>query len=111
MVLAIEDNPAGYAPDALAIDGYTQDQIDYHAYLLIDAGYAAGRDTGGLRSTGPQAVVTRLTWEGHEFAEAARDDSRWRQAMGVVKDKGGSITIDLLKQLLSSLMKSTFGLP
>jgi len=62
-------------------------------------------------SEGPEAIITSLTWAGHEFAEAARDDTRWKNAMGLVKDKGGSVTIGVLTQLLISLMKSTSGLP
>lgn len=58
----------------------------------------------------PQGMITSLTWAGHEFAEAARDDARWKKAMGLVAEKGGSITLDVMKDLLVSLMKSTFGL-
>ena len=34
MVLAIEDHPSGWAPHQLAIDGYSDEQIGYHAYGL-----------------------------------------------------------------------------
>jgi hypothetical protein len=30
--------------------------------------------------------------------------------MGIVKEKGGSITMDVLKELLTSLMRSAIGL-
>ena len=56
-------------------------------------------------------MLVNLTWEGHEFAEAARDETRWEKAMGIVTEKGGAITIDVLKNLLSSLMKAALGLP
>jgi hypothetical protein len=38
--------------------------------------------------------VSRLTWEGHEFLDAARDEKRWKKAMSTVKEKGGTITIE-----------------
>ena len=43
MVLAIEDAPSGYAPE-LKFEGYTDEQVGYHAYLLLDAGLAKGED-------------------------------------------------------------------
>jgi len=109
MVLAIEDAP-GWAPRELTIDGYTCEEIRYHAYLLIDARLAEGFDTTNLGSPAPEAMIRNLTWAGHEFAEAARDESRWKKAMGIVGEKGGSITLDILTQLLGSLMRGAFGL-
>ncbi len=110
MVLTIEDSPDGWAPHPLEIDGYSQAQIGYHAYLLVDAGLAQGQDVTTNDSSGPEAFISSLTWKGHEFADAARDDGRWAKAMGVVQEKGGAITLGVLTQLLVSLMKGAFGL-
>jgi hypothetical protein len=111
MILAIEDHPEGWAPQGLTFDGYTPEQVGYHTYLLIDAGLAKGEDASAMGSTGPEGFITSLTWKGHEFADAARDDTRWKKAMGIVKEKGGSVTLDILTQLLGSLMRGAFGLP
>ena len=110
MVLAIEDAPSGWAPQ-LAFDGYTSAQVGYHAYLLVDGGLAKGVDVSTGSSQGPEALITSLTSAGHDFAEAARDEKRWNKAMRIVVEQGGTITIDLLKQLLVTLMKSALGLP
>jgi hypothetical protein len=110
IVMAIEESHSGFAPD-LSFDGYTQAQIGYHAYLLIDAGYATGSDATTMGSEGPEAMITSLTWAGHEFADVARDASRWNKALGIVKEKTGTITIELLKVLLTALMKAALGLP
>lgn len=110
ILLVIEQSDSGWAPQ-LQIEGYSEAQIGYHAYLLIDAGLAHGQDASTLRSDAPQGLITSLTWEGHEFAEAARDSGRWSRAMGIVAEKGGDVTLDVLKQLLVSLMKASFGLP
>ena len=111
IVLAIEDAPGGWAPRRLEVDGYTRSQISYHAHLLVDAGLAEGRDVTHQQSEGPEALITSLTWSGHEFAEAARDESRWNKALGVVQEKGGAVTMGVLTQLLISLMKGAFGIP
>jgi hypothetical protein len=110
MVLAIEDAPGGHAPHPFRIDGYTDEQIAYHAHLMIQAGLAEGSDMTHMGSWGPEAMLRSLTWAGHEFADAARDESRWRTAMGKVKEKAGTVTIGVLTQLLTNLMKSPLGL-
>jgi hypothetical protein len=110
MVLSIEDAPSGWAPD-LKFDGYSDAQVGYHAYLLIDAGLARGQDASTMGSDAPEGFITSLTWAGHEFADAARDETRWKKAMGVVQEKGGTVTIGVLTQLLIVLMKGALGLP
>ncbi|OGI67077.1 MAG: hypothetical protein A2W18_06655 [Candidatus Muproteobacteria bacterium RBG_16_60_9] len=109
ILLTIEDSPSGWAPD-LKIEGHSDSQVGYHAYLLIDAGLAKGSDASDSGSESPEGMITSLTWAGHEFAEAARDEARWRKAIGLVAEKGGAITLDVMKELLVSLMKATFNL-
>jgi len=111
LVMALEDAPTGYAPDDLNIEGYAPDQVGYHAHLMIDAGLATGNDVTHMGSTSPEAMLTSLTWAGHEFAEAARDETRWKKAMGIVEEKGGSVTLSVLTQLLTALMRNALGLP
>ena len=110
IVLAIEDAPSGFAPD-LSFEGFSPAQLRYHAYLLVDAGLARGTDVTTMGSQGPEVLITSLTWAGHEFAEAARDDTRWKKAMAIVGEKGGAITFEVLKQLLGILMRGWFGIP
>lgn len=111
IALAIEDAPTGYAPDRLNFKGYSAEQVAYHAHLMIQAGLASGHDVTAMGSTSPEAILTSLTWAGHEFAEAARDEARWKKAMGIVHEKGGSVTLSVLTQLLTALMKGALGLP
>ena len=101
IVLAVEDAPGGRAPD-ISIEGYGPDQIGYHAHLLIDAGLARGVDVTNLASPGPEALITSLTFAGHEFAELVRDETRWKKAIAKAMERAGAITLDALKQLLVS---------
>jgi len=111
MILALEEAPSGFAPQDLHVDGYSPEQIGYHAHLMIEEGLAKGTSTTHLRSSSPAAIVRSLTWAGHEFADAARDEARWKKAMGMVKEKTGSVSIAVLTQLLTGLMKGALGLP
>lgn len=110
MVLAAEDAPSGYAPNKLTFDGYDEEVVSYHAYLMIQAGLATGVEVTHQQSPGPEAILTGLTWAGHEFADAARDETRWKKAMGLVKEKGGAVTLDVLKDLLTYLTRLGLGL-
>jgi len=111
ILLAVEASESGWAPgpEEYKIEGYTEEQINYHALLVVDAGFAIGGDLGGM--AGPaQGYISRLTWDEHEFLDVARDDSRWNQAQSIAKAKVGSVTMEVLKEILVELMKKTIGL-
>jgi hypothetical protein len=110
ILLAIEASPSGDAPSDLKIEGYAEQQINYHVYVMIEAGLVEGSDVTTFGSPGPEAIASRLTWAGHEFLDAARDDKRWKHALSMVTDCAGSVTIDVLKQLLVAMMRSSLGL-
>jgi Hypothetical protein (DUF2513) len=110
MALAVEDAPTGYAPDGLEIKGYTDEQIAYHAHLMVQAGLATGVVTTHMGSTSPSAQITALTWDGHEFASMARDDTAWNKVKGIVQEKGGAVSLDIVKALLSQAIKAGLGL-
>jgi hypothetical protein len=93
------------------VEGYTPEQVGYHAYLMVQAGLARGSEITHMGSGSPQGMLRSLTWDGHEFAESARDEKRWRQAMGMIEEKGGSVTLSVVTQLLSALAKNALGLP
>jgi hypothetical protein len=110
LVLAVEDCPTGTVLDELHIDGYSAEQIGYHSYLLVDSGLARGIDVGTVHGTSPNWQILHLTSAGHDFADSARDESTWRKATGIVKEKAGGVTLDVLKQVLVSVIKNTLGL-
>src|SRR5215213_8227136 len=79
------------------IEGHSSEEVSYHIMLLTQAGYVEGEEA-------PDGWHARtLTWQGHEFLEAARDESRWNKAKKILKEKGGAITFDILKQFLLEL--------
>jgi hypothetical protein len=83
ILFAVERDPHGFAPDEIKIEGYTEEEIGYHSLLLIEAGLLEGEETTAMGHRSPNACVTRLTWAGHEFLDAARNDNTWTLAKGV----------------------------
>jgi hypothetical protein len=53
--------------------------------------------------------VLRLTYDGHEFLDAARSDTLWNKAKENVITKTGTLTLEGLKIALSTLIKHALG--
>lgn len=88
---------------------YTEDQIKYHKALLIEAGLADGniRYSSRKNSEIPDKVyIKRLTWEGHEFLNKARNDSTWEKAKKHVINQSLSLSFDALKIALNYVIRN-----
>ena len=93
------------------LSGYTEAQILYHTALLIEAKLVVGsiiEDTNGEIAA---TSTLRLTWTGHEFLDAARNDTIWKKAGEKIKQSGVQVTVSLLEELLKKLLKESLGLP
>ena len=94
----------------LEVFGRAFGEVFEHILLLGDAGLAEVRDLGRSYD-GPSGVaIDRLTMAGHDFLAGARDDQRWNQAMTMIKDKGGAVSVGVLTQILATLLKQSFGI-
>ena len=82
------------------VEGFSENQITYHLELLRQAGF--------LDSPGSQPMLgisfMGLTWAGHDFIDAVRDDDTWSRTRGVAKRAGGW-TFDVLKDIAIGLVK------
>lgn len=87
------------------------------AQLLIDAGLVEGTVSYCLRRgcRAPDAFhVQGLTWAGHDFLDAARNDTVWHTAREKVLKSGVAWTFELLKETLKALARqqlTRIGLP
>jgi hypothetical protein len=103
MLLKIESDEHAFAPDTIEIPSYTQEQIDYHALLLGEAGLAIIKETTGFGDKSPQAIIIRLTWAGHEFLDSAREHQIWNQAKDSIGKIGGA-SLQIWMMVLASLI-------
>ncbi len=83
-----------------SIEGHTELEIKYHLLLLAQAGFIDYEPE--ITKTGRiiHVLAFGLTWEGHEFLEASRDETRWKKVTSIVLEKGGGLTFDVLKRIL-----------
>ena len=55
-------------------------------------------------------LAASLTWEGHEFLEASKNETIWKKANNLIKDKGLGLGYDILKGLLIQESLKVVGL-
>ena len=106
-----QEQPAGWVD--FGIEGYSSDEVSYHVRLLADAGLIEARDLTTMQSA--EWKPKRLTWAGHEFIDAARNERIWCKTKALVIEKTGALTLDLLKaglaEVARGLLSGKFSLP
>ena len=100
----------GIDSTAITIDGFNADQIAYHCELMNEAGLFTAIDTTCMSSPYSEFHINRLTTVGHDFVDAARNDTLWKKAMATVKSQVGGVTIELMIQYLKAQAMSRLGL-
>lgn len=103
ILIALEDAPFDGGPLRFEMKGCAPDVFSYHVMLLHQAGLIYAFDFSPDESTDWRPAY--LTWEGHEFLEAAKDDTRWNRAKNQFKEKGMPMVFEVLKSLLVSYAK------
>ncbi len=110
IVFALEGHEHGHAPDELAIDGYTEEQIGYHVYIMTQAGLILGADATTRGNDSPNWIPISLTWDGHEFADDARSDTIWNRAKAQVRESVTTVGFGLLVEVLKHQAKQALGI-
>jgi len=78
------------------IDGYEPKEIAYHVHLLQQADFLAVRDINSEKWVGG------MTWAGHDFLDAARNDTVWNKVKAQAKEKAVALPFEVLKTALST---------
>ena len=103
ILLAVEQGEGviGYDTE-LEVEGYSREEIDYHIEIMGEAGLLVASIQ---RFMGGEYVVNleRMTWEGHEFLDAARNESFWSQAKAKALETTGGLGFEALKAFLLQL--------
>jgi hypothetical protein len=74
---------------------------------LLEANLLASREYGGAM----KGTIDRLTWAGHEFLAAARNDTLWTKAKRTIGEKVGGVPFEILRAWLISQASQQLGLP
>ena len=97
-----EDFEHRFAPRAITVEGYTDEQIGFHVYLAGEAGLMMKANNTGPGDKSPTATPISISWEGYEFLENSRDDRVWSTAKQAAHASGG-VAFDVVKSVLTGL--------
>ena len=104
ILLEVEKSPS-LGGCRIEIPKRSREELYYNAQLAQEAGLIDGR----FLPNSAEFHVLRLTYEGHEFLDAARNDTLWAKAKETVTKNTGTLTLEGLKIALSTLIKHALG--
>ena len=94
-----------FTPDSFAACGKSPEEIRYHLSLLVEAGFIRGQHFGG-----GLPLVSKLTWQGHEFLDNIRDQSIWAKTKERIRGVS-SVALSVVAEIAKAEIKSKLGLP
>lgn len=107
----IEENESG---DSFTLsmndEGYDNNTVQYHLRLMSEADLITVIDTTTF--DGEEYIITGMTWEGHDFLDAARNDAVVEKAKEIAKKQGVelfNLPLQIAKDLLVEGAKSLFN--
>lgn len=100
ILFRIEETPGDRMVSDIEIEDYDPETVNYHVRLMYEAGLLAGEFK---QYSGGAHYLVRMTWQGHDFLDACRDNERWHRAKSVFGKIGG-VTFDVAKQVLTMLL-------
>ena len=89
------------------IVGFTPQAIKYHQMLAIEAGLLNGTHGKYLENATeiPSFVnIQDVTWEGHNFIDAIREDSNWNKIKNYLVEQGKQVTIETINAAVKILL-------
>jgi hypothetical protein len=110
ILLALEASEHGDAPNDFTVVGYDQEVIGHHVWLMEQGDLLTASATTVQRDGSPVALPGTITWAGHDFLAAVRNDSVWTKVKTILKDKGISLPFALLQELALKILKGQIGL-
>lgn len=108
ILLTMESHKMTYIPDSyqLRIDGYVKEQIEYHMKIMAQADFlhidtiespAGSQLPPDYKIT---SVFYSISWYGHEFLSASRDNKRWAKVKEVIQKVGDIAYPVIIKMLI-----------
>lgn len=89
---------------------YSDKEVLYHIGLCIEANLIHGQIFEDESMEIFSAVTWRLTWDGHEFLDAAKNSTVWNKTIAILKQGAIDVPFAVLKALLIKQLKEKTGL-
>ena len=96
ILLELEKAAAGQSVSEPVIEGYDRETIADHCSILNDHELTSGYNVFWAGNEIYSFSAGRLTWKGHEFIEAVRDQSKWGRIKQYAKDNGKELVLSTI---------------
>jgi hypothetical protein len=108
ILLRVEAMPANGPGGVIDVPGYASEDINYQVKLMAQHNLLEAVDLSG---NGPlEWHVVSMTWDGHDFLDATRNDTIWKKVKTEMKDRGVALTFELTKALAVKYLTAQIGL-
>lgn len=108
VMLAAEKSKDPYELVDPKFEGHNETEISYQIALLDDAGLLHGQDRSAIGIFRWSAGA--LTWSGHEFVEAIRDEAVWKEALVIAGMTDDGVVFEILQKALMQVLEKRAGL-
>ena len=91
------------------LKAYDEPLVVYNAALLVDSGLAEGSVARGGENEPLGVAMSHMTWAGHDFLDAARNETLWEKAKQIVMKPDTSFTFETLEEYLKAEIRKQLG--
>ena len=109
VLLAIEEQHEYEPIYGLKIPGHSVSEVAYHCKLLHEHGFIDDYDEESGDGELLDFAVGGLTWEGADYLEDVRDNTRWGNIKKTMKEKGIPLTVEFVKETVNAMISATIG--
>lgn len=109
LLLKIERNQTDHPVWQLDVDGISQQAVIYHIWLLKDAGLIVADVDEVSDGTLDSFIIYCLTWAGHEFLDAVRDEEIWQNIRNRLYQKLSGVPFDVVKSVALEMARRAVG--
>jgi len=91
------------------LDNFSEERVTYNAALMVHAGLVKGAFARGGDGDSLGVGMDRMKWSGHDFLDAARDETLWKKAKQTVMKPAASFTFEIVREWLKNEIRARFG--
>ena len=100
--------------DNSRLEEFDDQVVGYHAKIMHEAGLIDAQlieeYSGGMKKV-RECRIKSLTWDGHDYIDAMRDDNIWNKTKELITSNTTSWTFSILLEALKHELKTRIGLP
>ena len=109
ILLAIEERSNDSKFSLTTEESEKQTLLNYHIGLLSDAHLIQATRSTYLNGS-KNWYIEGLTWQGHDFLEAVKNETIWQKTKKFIRDRGGAVTFEVAKTVATQLALKQVGL-